>query len=105
MAGGNDANPTRLLWASQGIDYLGYLTFNQLGVQKFEVGPMLSFSMMLAKDELNTVTNDYSTGGGYTGIYDGQIFTEENFTDPTQAGITSWIHTTDPNTSTHGQNV
>lgn len=82
MSGGNALNPVRLLWASQGIDYLGYLINNQLGVQKFEVGPYLSFSMMLAKDELNTVTNDFSTGGAYNGIYDGQIFTDDDFVPP-----------------------
>lgn len=82
MSGGNGINPTRLLWASQGIDYLGYIMVNQLGVQRFEVGPNLSFSMQLAKDELNTITNDYSTGGDYTGIYDGQVYTEDDFTPP-----------------------
>lgn len=82
MAGGNALNPMRLLWASQGIDYRGYITVNQLGVQRFEVGPLLSFSMVLAKDELNTITNDYSTGGDYTGIYDGQILTEDDLTPP-----------------------
>ncbi len=83
MAGGNALNPTRFLWASQQIDYLGYIMVNQLGVQKFEVGPYLSFSMVLAKDELNTITNDYSTGGDYTGIYDGQVFTDADFQIPT----------------------
>lgn len=78
MSGGTGLSPTRLLWASQGLDYLGYITVNQLGAQKFEVGPNLSFSMLLAKDELNTITNDYSTGGDYTGIYDGQILTGED---------------------------
>lgn len=82
MKGGNSLNPTRLLWASQGLDYLGYIMVNQLGVQKFEVGPNLNFSMQLAKDELNTITNDYSTGGDYTGIYDGQVYTEDDFTLP-----------------------
>ena len=82
--GGTGLNPTRLLWASQGLDYLGYIMFNQLGAQRFEVGPNLSFSMMLAKDELNTITNDFSTGGDYTGIYDGQVFTEEDFTLPAE---------------------
>lgn len=82
IAGGNALNPTRLLWASQGIDYQGYITVNQLGVQRFEVGPLLSFSMQLAKDELNTITNDFSTGGSYTGIYDGQVFTEDDMTPP-----------------------
>jgi hypothetical protein len=82
MSGGNALNPTRLLWASQQIDYLGYIMTNQLGAQRFEVGPFLSFSLLLAKDELNTVTNDYSTGGDYTGIYDGQVFTEDNLTPP-----------------------
>jgi hypothetical protein len=88
MSGGNNLSPTRLLWASQGIDYLGYIMSNQLGAQKFEVGPNLSFSMVLAKDELNTITNDYSTGGGYTGIYDGQVFTEDDFVPPTE----EWDH-------------
>jgi predicted amino acid-binding ACT domain protein len=82
MKGGNSLNPTRLLWASQGLDYLGYIMTNQLGVQKFEVGPHLTFSMQLAKDELNTITNDFSTGGTYTGIYDGQVYTEDDFTPP-----------------------
>jgi hypothetical protein len=82
MSGGISLNPVRLLWASQQIDYLGYIMDNQLGVQRFEVGPMLSFSMMLAKDELNTITNDYSTGGDYTGIYDGQVFTDADFVPP-----------------------
>lgn len=82
MIGGNSLQPMRLLWPSQQIDYLGYITVNQLGVQRFEVGPILSFSMQLAKDELNTITNDYSTGGDYTGIYDGLIFTEEDFATP-----------------------
>lgn len=85
MSGGNALNPTRFLWASQQIDYLGYVVVNQLGVQKFEVGPYLSFSMMLAKDELNTITNDYSTGGDYTGIYDGQVFTDADFEVPADA--------------------
>lgn len=78
----NGLTPTRLLWASQGLDYLGYITVNQLGAQKFEVGPNLSFSMMLAKDELNTITNDFSSGAGYTGIYDGQVLTEGDFALP-----------------------
>lgn len=82
MSGGNALNPTRLLWPSQQIDYLGYIINNTIGVQKFEVGPTLSFSMQLAKDELNTITNDYSTGGDYTGIYDGQVYTEDDFTPP-----------------------
>lgn len=82
MRGGIDLMPTRLLWASQGIDYLGYIIVNQLGAQKFEVGPNLSFSMLLVKDELNTITNDYSTGGDYTGIYDGQVLTGEDFVLP-----------------------
>lgn len=81
---GNGLNPTRLLWPSQQLDYLGYIMTNQLGVQKFEVGPLLSFSMMLAKDELNTITNDFSTGGDYTGIYDGQVFTEADFVLPAE---------------------
>lgn len=95
MSGGSSLSPTRLLWASQGLDYLGYIMVNQLGAQKFEVGPNLSFSMLLAKDELNTITNDYSTGGDYTGIYDGQVLTEEDFalpsgdpaTDPNHSGL------------------
>lgn len=87
MSGGNSLNPTRLLWASQGLDYLGYITINQLGVQKFEVGPNLSFSMQLAKDELNTITNDYSTGGDYTGIYDGQVYTEDDFVIPATSDV------------------
>lgn len=82
MSGGTALTPTRLLWPSQSIDYLGYIMVNQLGVQKFEVGPFLSFSMMLAKDELNTITNDFSTGGDYTGIYDGQVLTEADFVIP-----------------------
>lgn len=82
MSGGNDLSPTRLLWASQGLDYLGYIMNNQLGVQRFEVGPHLSFSMQLVKDELNTITNDFSTGGAYNGIYDGQVFTEDQFVTP-----------------------
>lgn len=84
MSGGNGLNPLRLLWASQKIDYRGYILVNQLGVQRFEVGPNLSFSMLLAKDELNTITDDYSTGGDYTGIYDGQVFTEEDLTLPAE---------------------
>jgi len=84
MSGGNGLNPTRLLWASQKIDYLGYFMNNQLGVQKFEVGPYLQFAFQLAKDELNTITNDFSTGGAYTGIYDGQVYTEDDFTPPSQ---------------------
>jgi len=88
MAGGNNLNPVRLLWASQRIDYLGYIMENQLGAQRFEVGPYLSFSMLLAKDELNTITNDYSTGGDYTGIYDGQVFTEDDFIPPPSGGNT-----------------
>jgi hypothetical protein len=87
MKGGNSLNPVRLLWASQGIDYLGYIMINQLGVQKFEVGPKLSFSMQLVKDELNTITNDFSTGGNYTGIYDGQVYTEDDFTPPAISDI------------------
>ncbi|HEY6020548.1 MAG TPA: hypothetical protein VIY48_11865 [Candidatus Paceibacterota bacterium] len=82
MAGGNNLSPIRFLWPSQEIDYLGYIAVNQLGAQRFEVGPTLSFSMLLAKDELNTITNDYSTGGDYTGIYDGQVFTEDDLTLP-----------------------
>lgn len=82
VSGGRALNPVRFLWASQQIDYLGYITTNQLGVQKFEVGPFLSFSMMLAKDEFNTITNDYSTGGDYTGIYDGQVYTDADFQVP-----------------------
>jgi hypothetical protein len=82
MNGGNELNPMRFLWPSQQIDYLGYILNNQLGVQKFEVGPYLSFSMQLAKDELNTITNDFSTGGDYTGIYDGQVYTEDDFVPP-----------------------
>jgi hypothetical protein len=82
MSGGSSLSPTRLLWASQGLDYLGYIMVNQLGAQKFEVGPNLSFSMLLAKDELNTITNDYSTGGDYTGIYDGQVLTQDDFALP-----------------------
>lgn len=82
--GGNAMNPTRLLWPSQRIDYLGYIMVNQLGVQKFEVAPLLTFSMQLAKDELNTITNDFSTGGAYTGIYDGQVFTEDDFVIPSE---------------------
>lgn len=82
MSGGNALNPIRFLWASQKIDYLGYIVVNQLGVQKFEVGPYLSFSMALAKDEFNTITNDYSTGGDYTGIYDGQVYTDADFQLP-----------------------
>jgi len=84
MSGGNHLNPTRLLWPSQKIDYLGYITSVDLGVQKFEVGPTLSFSIQLAKDELNTITEDFSTGGDYTGIYDGQIFTEDDLTPPAE---------------------
>lgn len=84
MSGGNNLNPIRLLWPSQKIDYLGYITTADLGVQKFEVGPTLSFSMQLAKDELNTITEDFSTGGDYTGIYDGQVFTEDDLTPPAQ---------------------
>lgn len=82
MCGGNALNPMRLLWPSQQIDYLGYIMNNTLGAQKFEVGPFLSFSMQLAKDELNTITNDFSTGGDYTGIYDGQVYTEDDFVVP-----------------------
>lgn len=82
----NDLQPTRLLWPSQQIDYLGYIMNNTLGVQKFEVGPTLTFSMQLAKDELNTITNDFSTGGSYTGIYDGQVYTEDDFTPPDTNG-------------------
>ncbi len=82
MAGGSNLCPLRFLWPSQKIDYLGYITNNQLGLQRFEVGPMLSFSMLLAKDELNTITDDFSTGGEYTGIYDGQVFTEDDFATP-----------------------
>ena len=82
ILGGQALNPTRLLWPSQKIDYLGYVMVNQLGVQRFEVGPFLSFSMVLAKDELNTITNDYSTGGDYTGIYDGQVYTDADFQIP-----------------------
>lgn len=82
MRGDSGLKPMRLLWPSQRIDYLGYITVNQMGVQKFEVGPTLSFSLQLAKDELNTITNDFSTGGDYTGIYDGQVYTEDDFTIP-----------------------
>lgn len=82
--GGNALNPTRLLWPSQKIDYLGYIMVNQLGVQRFEVGPYLTFTMQLAKDELNTITNDYSTGQTYNGIYDGQVFTEDDFVLPSE---------------------
>lgn len=78
MSGGTDLSPVRLLWPSQQIDYFGYIVNNQLGAQRFEVGPTLSFSMLLAKDELNTITNDFSTGGDYTGIYDGQVYTEDD---------------------------
>ena len=105
MAGGNDLSPTRLLWASQGIDYLGYIMVNQLGVQKFEVGPNLSFSMQLVKDELNTITSDFSTGGGYTGIYDGQVFTEDDFVTPNYWGdpnLPSEIANTPPSQFFHG---
>jgi hypothetical protein len=91
ITGGNGINPTRLLWPSQQIDYLGYIMNNQLGVQKFEVGPTLQFSMQLAKDELNTITSDYSTGGDYTGIYDGQVYNEDDFTPPA-AGDTNGQH-------------
>jgi len=82
MRGDSGLKPMRFLWPSQKIDYLGYITVNQMGVQRFEVGPLLSFSMQLVKDELNTVTNDYSTGGDYTGIYDGQVYTEDDFALP-----------------------
>ena len=105
MGGGNALNPVRLLWPSKGIDYLGYITVNQLGVQRFEVGPMLSFSMQLVKDELNTITNDFSTGGTYNGIYDGQIFTGDGIGALPGFDTSSWIHTPNPNTSTHGTNV
>lgn len=82
MAGGTALNPMRFLWPSEQMDYLGYIMNNQLGAQRFEVGPYLSFSMLLAKDELNTITNDYSAGGDYTGIYDGQVFTDADFVVP-----------------------
>lgn len=84
MSGGLALSPTRLLWPSQQIDYFGYILVNQLGVQRFEVGPLLSFSMLLAKDELNTITNDFSTGGDYTGIYDGQVYNDDDFFPPAE---------------------
>lgn len=100
LNGGLDTNPVRLLWASQKIDYLGYITVNQHGAQRFEVGPTLSFSMQLVKDELNTVTNDFSTGGDYTGIYDGQVYTEDDFVTPAEEDWERYDQNAPPVTAT-----
>lgn len=82
MDGGVSLQPMRLLWPSQQIDYRGYIQTNQLGAQRFEVGPMLSFTMVLMKDLINTITNDFSTGGDYAGIFEGQILDLEDYLPP-----------------------
>jgi len=88
----DSSTPTvRFFWASQGMDYEGFIINSPGGNERFNFAPTMSVTMMLSRDLINTDAGVFSKGSGIADLYDGEVVIDtaekEVFTDSTPFDI------------------